>query len=119
MKKRIILLVTLIVGMSSCLKHKAEPIITENVDENCPDSIFFSVKIVDEIITKSCSGCHTNGGTAGGYALDTHSDISAAAEEVLATIKHEYKPMPQGSSKLNDSLIVNFECWISQGKQNN
>ena len=119
MIKKIILLFTLIIGMSSCLKHKAEPIVSETADENCPDTIFFNVKIVDEIITESCSGCHTNGGNSGGYALDTHLEISDAAEEILATIKHEYKPMPQGGMKLNDSLIQNFECWIKQGKLNN
>jgi len=121
MIKKLIIILVVALGVMSCLKHKAQPIvdISEKEEFPCGDTVYFSSKIVDEIIEAKCSGCHTNGGTQGGVSLDNHAEIFSAADKVLATIKHEYKPMPDNQPKLNDSLIDHFECWIKQGKLKN
>ncbi len=107
--------------MSSCTKEKVPlPSVSNPVINNCPDTISFQNQVFPMIdVNCNTSGCHDSG--AGGYTLTNHSQISANAEIILKVIKHEsgVEPMPQGQSKLADSLAQQFNCWISQGKADN
>lgn len=104
--------------LSSCKKEKVAPVA---LNTECPDTISFQTTISPLILTNcSTSGCHDNS-QAGGYKFSNHSDISAAANKILQTIRHEsgVSPMPQGASKLAATSADQFNCWISQGKLNN
>jgi len=111
-------------GMTSCLKEKAAPIVVDvtPVDSTCLDTISFSNEILTEILTPSCNvgGCH-DASASGGYNLTTHSAVSNNSAIILNTINQSsgVVAMPYGGTKLNDSLITKLECWIEQGKLNN
>lgn len=124
MKYLITIISVALLILTSCLKEKASPIVepvepVEPIEFPCGDTVYFEASIMGEIINSHCTGCHTSGGNLGGYSFDTYDEIVDASTEILATINHEYSPMPQGSPKLNDSLITLFDCWIQQGKLNN
>lgn len=125
--KKITVIALIFIGIASCTKHKAEPIVEEvpagQVDPNCPDTILFSTQIMNDIFAANCNGCHGAGGSASGSGeFTSHTTISADADQILKTLRHEsgVTAMPLGVSEpLNDSLITAFDCWIKQGKLNN
>lgn len=121
------LLLGAVLTVQSCVKDKVEPMTppsggNPSGPDNCPDTISFS-EFVKPFVDMNCafSGCHGGGSTSGGYAFNNHAEISGSAAIMLQTIRHEsgVDPMPQGSAKLADSLINQFNCWIEQGKLNN
>lgn len=127
--KSLIIISSVFVLFLSCKKDKSneviEDVITPGVLTYCDTvTVSFSSQI-QPIFIQSCatSGCHNDAVSASGYTLETHSQISDAntIDRVLKTIKHESgaSPMPKFQQKLNDSLIQQIECWISQGKLNN
>jgi len=119
--KKITIITLIFIGLTSCHKNKAEPIV--EIDSNCPDTILFSTQVMNDIFITSCNGCHSAGGSGSSWGVYTnHSNIANDADDILKTLKHEsgVTAMPFGSlSPLNDSLIKGFECWIKQGKLNN
>jgi len=125
--KKIIIITLIFIGLTSCVKHKAEPIIKDvpvgEVDPNCPDTIVFSAQIMNDIFVMNCNGCHILGGSGESNGVFTnHANISDEADKILKALKHEsgVTAMPLGSSDpLNDSLINAFDCWMKQGKLNN
>jgi hypothetical protein len=119
MKKVLIIgALTILFSFTSCLKEKGIEVV-DALDFPCGDTVYFQTTIMGEIINAHCTGCHTGGGSLGGYSFDSYSEVVAASTQILSTIKHETSPMPQGGAKLNDSLITKFDCWIQQGKLNN
>ena len=88
---------------------------------DCADTISYSQQ-VQPFIDLNCttSGCH-DASASGGYNLTTHSGVSNNAAIILSAINHDSgtTPMPMGGSKLPDSTIQQFDCWISQGKLDN
>jgi len=119
MIRKLFLVALLGVLASSCLKDKTVALV---VDECSGDTISFANEILTEIINPSCntSGCHDAGTGAAGYTLENYAQISSNANAIIGVIKHtQGTPMPYGGAKLNDSLIVKFECWIQQGLLDN
>jgi hypothetical protein len=116
-----LILFSLLVGsfyfFESCTKDKTPvPVVSD-----CADTISYINQIVP-ILNNNCnsSGCHGNGSAAGGFDLTSHANVSLSADMILKAIRHETaSPMPLGASKLNDTLIKQFSCWIAQGKLNN
>lgn len=105
----------------SCLKDKTiEPFVATGP---CVDTVSYANEIVPQIINFSCNvaGCHNSSANAGGYILENHSQVSANADIVFNVLKHNagFTPMPLGATKLSDSLIQKFDCWIQQGKLDN
>jgi len=104
--------------MSSCMKDKV-PLSALTTD--CPDTISFQSTIYP-MINANCntSGCH-DASSAGGYNLTAHAQISQNADRILQTIRHVsgVKSMPQGQAKLGDTVAIQLNCWILQGKLNN
>lgn len=98
---------------NSCAKEKV-PVITTAPD--CTDTVRFATQIAP-MIQNHCISCHNTGGSL--PKLTNHSEISSSATAILNTMKGTPQLMPQGGPALNDSLIQQFTCWISQGKLNN
>lgn len=126
--KKIGLVFGIVVLIYSCKKDKSKELITE-VENTSTQSYCDTVTVsfsnqVKPIFIQSCatSGCH-DATVAGTYQFETYSQISNTAhiEAALKAMKHNpsSSPMPKFQPKLNDSLIGQIECWISQGKQNN
>jgi len=124
--KNLIIISILLLGLSSCLKHKTikpvEVVINDTTGFPCGDTVSFSNAIMSQILTPSCNtaGCH-NSSSAGGYDLTTYNTVNINADIILNAIQQNngLTPMPLGASKLNDSLITKFNCWLQQGKLNN
>ncbi len=104
---------------TSCKKDKVQ--VTVN-DALCTDTISF-INDIKPIFDVNCStsGCHDSGSSAAGYTLNNHQNIALFADQSLGAMRHDggFTPMPFGGTKLADSLIQKFECWIGQGKLNN
>ena len=112
-----LLITAVLINVTACSKDKAEIAV---IDPNCPDTISFSTQI-DSLIILNCStsACH-DATASGGYNMIGHLNISSNSEVILSAMKHETLiPMPLGVDKLADSLIQQFECWISQGLKDN
>jgi hypothetical protein len=114
----LIILGGLSLNMSACSKDKV-PAPALNTD--CPDTVSYQ-SFVRPLIMSNCttSGCH-DASSAGGYVLETHTQISANADIILNAIRHTsgISQMPQGQPKLADSLATKLNCWIIQGKLDN
>ncbi len=115
----LILIIGLIISrviLVSCTKEKvAIPVVTNAPDPNCPDTIKFSTTITD-MMNSNCTSCHSNGGTP--PDLSAYSSIRDNASAILASMGVN-GTMPKNMTKLADSTVQKFSCWISQGKMNN
>ena len=113
------LLCLLIVVLCSCKKDKVS-IADQTQNNDCPNIVSYSQQI-QPILNQSCATSYCHGGGSNGYNLSNHTSVSDNALIILSVIKHEpgVLAMPLSSDKLPDSIINNFECWISQGMLNN
>lgn len=103
----------------SCTKEKvAVPVVTNAPDPNCPDTIKFSTTIKNIMTNNNCIGCHNVSDPQGGYDLSTYEKIRDNASSILASIGTN-GTMPKNMTKLADTTVQKFSCWISQGKLNN
>jgi hypothetical protein len=106
----------LFVGLSlvlifSCKKDKVIATCESN------ETVYFSTQIMP-MIQENCISCHDAGMTA--PTLTGHANVASNANLILSSLKGEgVQLMPLGGPALNDSLINQFSCWISQGKKNN
>ncbi len=86
------------------------------INSDCPDTISFQAKILP-MITTNCNSCHDGSNQS---LLSNYGNIEPKAESILKSLKGDgMTQMPYQSPALHDSLIQQFECWISQGKLNN
>jgi hypothetical protein len=95
----------------SCKKDK--------VDTEClsTETISFSNQI-KPMIDNNCISCHGLGMTSPN--LSGYANVSSNATKILNSMNGSgAQLMPLGGPALNDSLISQFSCWISQGKKNN
>jgi cytochrome c553 len=98
-------------GLSSCKKDKTSTLCESS------KTVSFSNQI-KPMITSYCISCHGSGGTS--PELTTHTSVSSNANQIFNSLKGTgIKLMPLGGPALNDSLITQFSCWISQGKKDN
>lgn len=114
--KKLLVLLGAVFFVASCKSDKIQPI-----ESDCPDVISFSSQI-EPLIQQNCSvsGCHASGFVS--PSLTSHSEISANADDILTRIQLDptnSQLMPSGGPKLADSLIQQFNCWVSQGKLDN
>lgn len=80
-------------------------------------TISFAAQI-KPMIDNNCVSCHGSGGNS--PTLTDHGNVATHATHILNTLTgNGAQLMPLGGPALNDSLISQFSCWISQGKQNN
>ena len=119
MKKISLIIIMLVASLTSCTKDMV-PVTPIPEPGECEDTVSY-IQVVQPLLDLNCStsGCHNSSG-AGGYVLTTHEEVSTASSAVFAAMNHTGpNPMPIGADKLPDSLIKQFECWITQGKLNN
>lgn len=103
-------------AFSLCVSCSKEKTPLPFLNANCPDTISFSAKILPMIVDK-CSACHNGTNQS---LLSNYGNIEPKAETILKYLKADGVPvMPSGGPALHDTLIQQFECWISQGKLNN
>ena len=105
--------------ISACNKDKAiepTPVSDVVITNDCPDTISYASQI-EPMMNQYCISCHSGGNSGFSPDLTNYSSVSSHANAVLSSIQSGY--MPQGSPKLADSLIQQFQCWINQGKVNN
>jgi hypothetical protein len=101
----------IVLGLSSCKKDKVSTDCVSNT------TIKFSTQI-KPMINQYCISCHGSTGTS--PDLTSHANISIKSDLILNSLTGTgVQLMPLGGPALNDSLISQFSCWISQGKQNN
>ena len=122
MKKILIITsLTTLLLLTGCLKESAFEVV-DTAPFPCGDTIYFSTEILGELLTPSCNvaGCH-NSSAAAGYDFTSYGTVAVNASIILTTIQHGagVTAMPLGGTKLNDTLITKFDCWIQQGKLNN
>lgn len=107
--------------ISSCNKDKTQLPVPVTPEE-CPTTISFA-GFVEPMIQANCStsGCHDAATATQGYNLEGHLNISANAQAILNVINHEsgVTPMPYFQPKLSDTIIQQFDCWVSQGTLDN
>jgi hypothetical protein len=102
----------------SCTKEKVPvPVTTNAPDPNCPDTIKFSTTITS-MMNDNCAGCHSNGGTPPDLTAYASISDNANASAILASMGPN-GTMPKFATKLADTTVQKFSCWISQGKLNN
>ena len=101
----------------SCTKD----VTAEPFSGDCLDTISYS-NFIQPLMNTNCntSGCH-DASSAGGLEFLNYNDISTNANVILSAINHDgiFTNMPLGETKLADSLIQQFQCWIAQGKLEN
>lgn len=100
----------------SCAKDKAQK--PADIDCTTIDQSVNTYNLkIKTILDDNCAsvGCHDAIFASGGANLSTYDGSKAAfqAGNVLCTVKQEQGclPMPQGGSKLADSLITYLQCW--------
>jgi len=106
---------------SSCTKDQAKPIVSL-AEEDPIDCSTISNSFSDDvlpIILNSCAttNCHSSIENAGGFTLESYTQILNSDVLILKTMKNEIGviAMPYYSPKLNDSLVNIVECWINSG----
>lgn len=128
MNKNIYVFLLGILLFLACKKDKAVEVVEIVEDTNtltyCDTVTVSFVNQIQPIFIQNCatSGCH-DAAVSGSYQFETYAQISNSSHiaAALGAIKHEASssPMPKFQPKLNDSLIQQIECWVSQGKLNN
>lgn len=114
-----VLLILLSIILTSCYNDSEDGLFPmEAIDgSKCDSSVYTYSAVIKPMIDANCISCHSGGGTV----LKTYNDISSQANLIYSTITHAsgYQAMPQGSSKLDDCTIKQFEKWMKAGKPNN
>jgi hypothetical protein len=102
--------------ISSCAKDKAKQ--PSAIDCSTVDQTLNTYNLkIKTILDDNCAsaGCHDPIFAASGINLATYATSRTAFEtgKVLCTVNQEQGclPMPQGGSKLADSLITYISCW--------
>lgn len=96
-----------------------------------PEQVEFFESRIRPVLAQECYECHSEAGKQkGGLLLDSRpgwqagGDTGAAitpgnttASLLLASIRHEHADlkMPKNGARLDDSVIADFEKWISEG----
>jgi|APGre2960657444_1045066.scaffolds.fasta_scaffold37792_2 cytochrome c553 len=102
------------IGFASCSKDKTNQVNLSN--EACTSSTISYSKEIAPIMSANCISCHDSGNQNGNVNLSSFEMVNKNATKALTAIKNGTMP-PNG--KMEDSLIIKLNCWISQGKKNN
>lgn len=95
----------------------------DNNTDSCGNVVFTYSGGVAPLMTTYCTRCHGATSPRGGIDLSTYDGVKAVAlnGRLLGSIKKEtgYKPMPPGTTKLQDCQIRQIEKWVKAGSPNN
>lgn len=85
-------------------------------------NVKFSTGVVP-ILQANCYGCHGNGQTSGGVALDNYNTVKTRGlnGSLIGVITHAqgFPAMPKNGAKLSDCNINKIRSWINNGALNN
>jgi cytochrome c553 len=95
----------------------------DNNADSCGNVVFTYSGGVAPLMTTYCTRCHGGTSPRGGIDLSTYDGVKTVAlnGRLLGSIKKEtgYKPMPPGTTKLQDCQIRQIEKWVKAGSPNN
>jgi len=115
MKRYLVILVAL-VALSSCEKDKV------SVSVVCDSEMSYQSDI-QPLLQMNCAvtGCHTSPNPAGGFDWTSLAVVQSNSQKMLDAMRHSpgITAMPFLGTKLQDSLINKFECWVVQGSLDN
>ena len=117
MKKLILILTVLSIGITSCKKQTSSTSITEDKEVNRCESIDATYATVEPIFKANCVKCHTLPRAADGIDLNSYETTSSLANsgKLACVLKGEScKAMPP-MGKLSDQDLLNMICWIKGG----
>ena len=93
------------------------------VNQVCDTSNVTYSGTVAGLMTQYCTGCHGGSGPSAGIALETYAQVKfyASNGQLWGTMNHEngFKPMPQGTPKLDACTLSKLYAWIISGAPNN
>ena len=113
-----------------CTKDKAAPIIPPSFDIcDSINPISFTVNIVPILTENNCFHCHSPSPSGLGIPPNffDHPSVVSNQDLILRTIQHDpsVRAMPYDTttftsiSKLDQSLIDEFYCWVQSGSPDN
>ena len=113
------LMTTTIFVIQSCSKDTTQTPKTLVCNNAVTYSYTADVKPIFDVHCASFA-CHSNLVSAAGISLESFANAKQSTEttNVICSMKHVCKPMPQSAPKLSDSLIQVVECWAASGFQN-
>ena len=92
------------------------------VDKNCDTTNVTYSGVIQIIMQKNCTGCHSATNAGGGIKLDSYADVKSTitSGRFYGSIIQSsgFKPMPPGS-KLSDCNIKKIKTWMNKGALNN
>ncbi|MEZ4776700.1 MAG: c-type cytochrome domain-containing protein [Bacteroidia bacterium] len=79
--------------------------------------------MIQPLMAKYCTGCHSGTDPSGSISLDSHSGVAAMANngKLFGSIDHQtgFAAMPRGGNKLPACDIAKVKAWIDAGVKNN
>ncbi len=124
-KKTLLRLPVLILGASittlpsSCTYRNKQEILNQVCDTS---NVTYSGTVAG-IMTEYCTGCHGGSSPSAGIALETYSQVKffVSNGQLWGTMNHDngFKPMPQGTPKLDPCTLDKVFAWIREGAPNN
>lgn len=128
-----IIVVFVIVGAVGCDKQKAtaqEPGAKSDATPTAASTVNFASDI-KPILDKYCHDCHLNGGTKGGFSLETRESAllegrhgarivagnSAGSDLIKRISSTERGKMPPKGDRVSAEEIAKLSAWIDQGAQ--
>ena len=121
MKKIILILIIIVVGVNSCYYDKADELYPV---ANCDTTavVSYAQKVVPLLQTQ-CYACHSNTSTGGGILMGTYASDKAIAinGKLYGSVAHStgFSPMPKGAPKFTTCQIQLIKKWIDNGSPNN
>ncbi len=117
-KLKIFLVILFISILSGCYYDNSEELYPSNGCDVL--NMSYSNDIIPILTNNGCLGCHNDVAT---LDLNGYDDIKKYVDNgiLIGSIKHNtgFRPMPEGSVKMNQCLIDKIESWINNGAPNN
>jgi hypothetical protein len=113
----LLLLTSLLLACSCSNDHEDDLLITvEPIDPTDPIVLKNYNDDVKPIIDNNCVNCHSNGGTASFYLLETYDQVrtSAASGSLYSRMTDAANPMP-ASGILPGTVTQIIDDWINDG----
>lgn len=122
MKKRFVILFSVVMLLSSCYRDVEELLYPQNGACNT-GGVTYSGTVVPLLQSYGCLGCHSGGAPSGNISLQGYNNVKAAVQsgKLYGAISHApgFSPMPQGGNKLSTCHISKIKAWIDAGFPNN
>lgn len=96
---------------------------SDSANSECNTSNVTYSGMVQPLMAKYCTGCHSGTTPSGSISLDSHTGVAAMANngKLYGAIDHRtgFSAMPKGGNKLPACDIAKVKAWIDGGANNN